>query len=183
MLRVQILNSKEPLLGVGQDVIDMLALVCWLNRDQIVARLSEAIAAATADAGEAPLSTEDRQRAEADVGANLLTVEREQCFWTARANRRAIRGARSHLPSTKPSWRSSHPDDAPAAWHEPGACGPAGRRLTENRVARLSRATRPGRFRNARTDALATHGLGGSCLARRQRAAACLVRPNTPFPC
>ena len=74
-------GSKENPVStvVGWQQPDVLALVCWLHKDAIVARLDAEIAAESDD--RAALTHEAREKAVAEVATDMLAVEREECFW------------------------------------------------------------------------------------------------------
>lgn len=76
-----IAGSKEnPVATVaGWEQTNVLALVCWINKDALVARLDAEISSEADDA--AALSHEARETAAAEVTTDLLAVEREECFW------------------------------------------------------------------------------------------------------
>jgi hypothetical protein len=67
------------------EVPDVLALICWLHKDALIAALDREIDAESDD--KAALSHEARQKAEAEVMGDLLAVERDESalVWQAQA--------------------------------------------------------------------------------------------------
>jgi hypothetical protein len=80
-----IAGSKEmPFSAIaGWSSPDALALVCWLNKDALIARLDAEIANESDDP--AALTHDERQRQEAEVLSDLLAVEHDEAALTWRA--------------------------------------------------------------------------------------------------
>jgi hypothetical protein len=95
--QVAIYNATQPLIGFGS-MPDVLGLLAWLCKDQIVAKLDGLIDEACAD--DKGMTHADRERAEAGVMQDLLSVERHQSdlIWRAQAEGLPI----SHRPDCDP---------------------------------------------------------------------------------
>jgi hypothetical protein len=74
--QVRILNGDPSLIGFAE-LPDTLALLAWLHRDALIAALDREIDAVADDPNS--MNHEQRQKAEAQVRADLLAVEREEC--------------------------------------------------------------------------------------------------------
>ena len=89
-MRVPIIagNKETPITAIaGWTQPDALALVCWLHKDALIARLDVEIDSEADD--KSALSHAERQRQEAEVMRDLLAVERDESFfvWKAQAER------------------------------------------------------------------------------------------------
>jgi hypothetical protein len=73
---VRILNGGPGLIGFAE-LPDMLALMTWLHRDALIAALDREIAEVADDPS--AMTHEQRQKAEAQIRADLLAVERQEC--------------------------------------------------------------------------------------------------------
>ncbi len=94
---VRILNSAPEAIGFGE-VPDVLALIAWLHQDELIRRLDAEIDA-TADDAHA-LDADQRRRAEAEILADRLSLEREEAelCWRQAADGRPI----VHRPDLDP---------------------------------------------------------------------------------
>ena len=72
--QVSIYNASLPLIGFGS-MPDVLGLVAWLCKDEMIEKLDKMIDEACAGGG---MTRADRERAEAAVMSELLVVERRQ---------------------------------------------------------------------------------------------------------
>jgi hypothetical protein len=74
-------HSQQHTFG---EVNDSTALICWLHRDEIVRRLEKEIDAEV-DPNSTPLSYQQREQHNAEIGADILAVEREEAaaVWLA----------------------------------------------------------------------------------------------------
>jgi len=85
------IRVQSEVIGTAQralafhDAIDVVGLFAWLHRDALIAALDREIASEADD--KAALTPEARQKAEAEVMADLLAVERDECalVWQAQA--------------------------------------------------------------------------------------------------
>ena len=73
------------------EVPDVLALTCWLLKDQVIAKLSAEIDSESDDA--AALSAEARQKAEAEIAGDLLDIERQEATFVWSAQSKACRSS------------------------------------------------------------------------------------------
>jgi hypothetical protein len=70
-------QAAHPVIGIGSaEHVDALALVAWLHRDALIARLEEEIDAQADDAK--ALSDEARSTKTAEIRSAILTAEREE---------------------------------------------------------------------------------------------------------
>ena len=81
-VRSEVFGGTERSLASAQ-VPDALALTCWLHKDALIKRLDAEIDAEADD--KAALTHEARQKAEAEVMGDLLSVERDEAALTWRA--------------------------------------------------------------------------------------------------
>ena len=84
LARAQVHNvPKAPAATAYFELVDLTALVAWLLKETLIKRLDEEIAAEADD--KAALSPEAREKAEAEVMADLLAVERDEAalVWKA----------------------------------------------------------------------------------------------------
>lgn len=86
-LRTQVHNTNTPAIGFTETV-NSLALVAWLHRDALVAKLDREVDAASDDV--AALSIEERQRREAEVMEALLATERDESALTWQAQTQGL---------------------------------------------------------------------------------------------
>ena len=80
--QAQVFNAQPGAVGFAE-MPDAVALVAWLHRDAFIAALDKEIAAESDD--KAALSTEQRQKAEAEAMSDLLAVERDEAALVWRA--------------------------------------------------------------------------------------------------
>lgn len=86
-LQSRVYNSEAGATAFAETP-DTLALVAWLHRDALIAALDREIATEADDA--AALSHEAREKAEAEVMADLLAIERDECSLTWAAQTRGF---------------------------------------------------------------------------------------------
>src|SRR5262249_46406491 len=83
-LTAMVRGTDKP--GIAStETVDVLGLLYWVMRDQIIAKIEREIDAAADD--KAALSPEDRERLEAQIMADTLIIERAECsvIWHAEA--------------------------------------------------------------------------------------------------
>jgi hypothetical protein len=86
LARAQVRNvPNAPAAAAYFELVDPVALVAWLLKDQLIAALDREIDSEADD--KAALSPEIRQQREAEVMGDLLAVERDECalVWQAQA--------------------------------------------------------------------------------------------------
>jgi hypothetical protein len=88
-LQSQVIGADQSALGFAQTP-DMLALVCFLQKEQLLAALSTLVDAESDDA--AALSVEARQISESETQASLLDCERQEAglVWSAQSQGQQI---------------------------------------------------------------------------------------------
>jgi hypothetical protein len=94
---VRILNGDPGLIGFAE-LPDMLALMTWLHRDALIAALDREIDEVADDPN--ALTAAQRQKAEAEVRADLLAVQRQEAelVWKAQGDGAAV----LHRPDIDP---------------------------------------------------------------------------------
>jgi hypothetical protein len=80
-LRAQMFGAESAL--AVTEAADAIALTCWLHKSALIAALDREIATEADD--KAALSVEARQVAASEAEADLLQVERDECFFVWRA--------------------------------------------------------------------------------------------------
>ena len=91
MTRLQSEVHAERRLLAFTEVPDTIVLICWLHKDALNAALDREIDAEADD--KAALSHEAREKAEVEVRADLLSVERDEIFLCGRRSRKVCRSS------------------------------------------------------------------------------------------
>jgi hypothetical protein len=74
--QVQVLNADPSAIGFVE-LPDMLAILAWLHRDALIAALDREIDEVADDPN--ALTDEQRRKAEVEILADLLAIERKEC--------------------------------------------------------------------------------------------------------
>jgi hypothetical protein len=82
-LRSAVLRNLEAPTAAYTEAVDAFGTMCWLFRDQMLAKINAAIDEAADD--KAALSQAQREEMEALISADMLAIERAECslIWAA----------------------------------------------------------------------------------------------------
>ncbi len=84
-----LVHGEKPALAFTQTV-DVLGVLCWLFKDQMLAKISAGLDEISDD--KAALSQQQREEMEAEISASVLAIERAEvaCIWAAEAQNNEI---------------------------------------------------------------------------------------------
>jgi len=84
-----LVRGEKPALAFFE-AIDILGLLCWLFKDELLAKISASLDEVADD--EAALSQQQREQMEAQIMADALMIERAECslVWHAEAQHETI---------------------------------------------------------------------------------------------
>jgi hypothetical protein len=80
-----LVRGEKPVLAFTEETTDTLGLLCWLFKDELLAKINAGLDEVADD--KAALSQQQREQMEAQISSDVLAIERAEvaCIWAAEA--------------------------------------------------------------------------------------------------